>query len=73
MTTHHSKIFTQGLKKAGNVAHLKNTGLTDADFSRPFIGVINSLAERHPGQEEGRSCWTFIKNLQSMGVESSLQ
>ncbi len=44
-----SSIVIEGDDKAGNRAHLKNTGLINEDFTKPFIGIVNSWSERHPG------------------------
>ncbi len=40
---------TNGIHVAGNRAHLRSVGLLDDDIEKPFIGIVNSFNEMHPG------------------------
>lgn len=44
-----SRIVVAGSAKAGERAHLRSLGLSTDDLNRPFIGVVNSYNEMHPG------------------------
>ncbi len=44
-----SDLVIQGDARAANRALLRSLGLTDADFAKPFIGVINTWSEINPG------------------------
>ncbi|MCX5906695.1 MAG: dihydroxy-acid dehydratase [Deltaproteobacteria bacterium] len=44
-----SNLVIQGDARAGNRALLRSLGLTDADLTKPFIGVINTWSEINPG------------------------
>lgn len=46
---YRSKIVVEGPERAGERAHLRSLGLLDDDFGKPFIGVVNSWNEMHPG------------------------
>jgi dihydroxy-acid dehydratase len=47
--TYRSGAVTNGAHKSGNRAHLRSVGLLDDDIEKPFIGVVNSFNEMHPG------------------------
>ncbi|MEW8973279.1 MAG: dihydroxy-acid dehydratase [Tissierellaceae bacterium] len=47
-----SNIVIDGPEHAGNRAHLKCIGLLDEDFSKPFIGIVNTFNEMHPGHKQ---------------------
>lgn len=44
-----SSKVVNGLSMAGPRAHLRGMGLDNEDLSKPFIGVINTYSEMHPG------------------------
>ena len=44
-----SSKVVNGLSMAGPRAHLRGMGLDNEDLSKPFIGVINTYKEMHPG------------------------
>jgi dihydroxy-acid dehydratase len=44
-----SDIITKGIEKAPSRSLLRAVGLTDADFSKPFIGIANSQNDIIPG------------------------
>jgi dihydroxy-acid dehydratase len=46
---HRSDSITTGDERACHRAYLRDLGLSDEDISKPFIGIINSWAEFHPG------------------------
>ena len=50
-----SDILHRGDERAANRALLRSLGLTDADFEKPFIGVINTWTEMNPGHVHLRS------------------
>jgi len=50
-----SDLLIQGDARAANRALLRSLGLTDGDFAKPFIGVINTWTEIHPGHVHLRS------------------
>ena len=53
-----SDVIKKGFERAPHRSLLKACGVTDSDFSKPFIGVCNSFIEIIPGhihlQEFGR-------------------
>jgi dihydroxy-acid dehydratase len=44
-----SRMVVSGAEKGGHRAHLRSLGLLDGDFRKPFIGIMNSWNEMHPG------------------------
>ncbi len=44
-----SAKVVNGLSMAGPRAHLRGMGLSNDDLAKPFIGVINTYNEMHPG------------------------
>lgn len=46
---YRSGAVTNGIHVAGNRAHLRSVGLLDDDIEKPFIGIVNSFNEMHPG------------------------
>ncbi len=44
-----SDMLIRGDARAANRALLRSLGLTDSDFDKPFIGVINTWTEMNPG------------------------
>jgi len=67
---YRSRIVVQGPAKAGHRAHLRSLGLLDQDLSRPFIGVVNSWNEMHPGHVHLRGLAEEVKKgvFQAGGV-----
>ena len=47
---YESSAVVNGVTMAGPRAHLRNIGLATEDLSKPFIGIINTHNEMHPGQ-----------------------
>ncbi|MBW7573209.1 dihydroxy-acid dehydratase [Caproiciproducens faecalis] len=48
-TKYRSSKVVNGLSMAGPRAHLRGMGYTSEEMSKPFIGVINTFNEFHPG------------------------
>ncbi|MEW6671990.1 MAG: dihydroxy-acid dehydratase [Thermodesulfobacteriota bacterium] len=46
---YRSGVLVKGPERAGHRAHLRSLGLLNEDFARPFVGVVNSWNEMHPG------------------------
>ncbi len=46
---YRSRDVVEGPEHAGNRAHLKCVGLIEDELERPFIGVVNTFNEMHPG------------------------
>ncbi len=46
---HRSKDVVEGNERACQRAYLRDLGLSDEEIAKPFIGIINSWAEFHPG------------------------
>ncbi len=46
---YRSSHVVNGLTMAGPRAHLRGMGLTNEELAKPFIGVINTFNEMHPG------------------------
>ncbi|MEW6662628.1 MAG: dihydroxy-acid dehydratase [Bacillota bacterium] len=44
-----SGTLVNGLDRAGMRSHLRAIGLISDEFSQPFIGIVNSWNEMHPG------------------------
>ena len=58
---HRSRIIVAGAHKAGERAHLRSLGLDDADLNKPFVGVVNSWNEMHPGHVHLRGLAEEVK------------
>lgn len=43
-----SRMVTRGLSRAPHRAFLRGMGLTDADFDKPFVGVVTTAGETTP-------------------------
>lgn len=57
-----SSIIVDGIDRAGMRAHLKAIGLIDDELHRPFIGVVNSWNEMHPGHKHLRELAQAVKD-----------
>jgi dihydroxy-acid dehydratase len=56
-------LIVDGIDRAGMRAHLKAIGLlTDSELSKPFIGVVNSWNEMHPGHKHLREVAQAVKD-----------
>jgi dihydroxy-acid dehydratase len=47
-TPRRSQVVTRGLTRSPHRAFLRGMGLTDADFDRPFVGVVTTAGETTP-------------------------
>ncbi|MBC7330844.1 MAG: dihydroxy-acid dehydratase [Synergistetes bacterium] len=56
-----SRIVVEGVEKAGMRALLKACGLIDEEIARPFVGVVNSWNEMHPGHRGFRQIAEAVK------------
>jgi len=57
-----SDLVIKGDARAANRALLRAVGLTDRDFEKPFIGVINTWSEINPGHVHLRALAEAAKN-----------
>lgn len=57
-----SSKVVNGISMAGPRAHLKGMGLTTEEFKKPFIGVINTHNEMHPGHIHLNRIADFVKD-----------
>ena len=46
---HKSKVLVQGEERITHRGFLRCLGLTDEDLNKPFIGIVNTWSEFHPG------------------------
>jgi len=46
---YRSAVVVNGAHMAGPRAHLRGMGLDNSEMDKPFIGVINTMNEMHPG------------------------
>lgn len=46
---YRSREVVNGLDKGGPRAHLKNVGLLNEELKKPFIAIVNTYNEMHPG------------------------
>jgi len=58
---HRSKVVVEGDERAAHRAYLRDLGLSDEEMSKPFIGIINSWGEFHPGHIVLRSFAEEVK------------
>jgi dihydroxy-acid dehydratase len=61
----HSRVITQGAKRAPNRAMLRAVGFTDNDFNKPIVGVANGYSTITP-------CNMGLNDL-AVGAESALK
>lgn len=57
-----SSTLVNGLDRAGMRAHLNAIGLISREFSQPFIGIVNSWNEMHPGHAHLQRLSQEVKN-----------
>lgn len=58
---YRSSHVVNGLSMAGPRAHLRGMGLLNEELSKPFIGVINTYNEMHPGHVHLNRIGEFVK------------
>ncbi|MDR1659705.1 MAG: dihydroxy-acid dehydratase [Desulfovibrio sp.] len=56
-----SRHVVSGVGKTGQRAMLRAIGFLDDDFAKPFIGIVNSFNEMHPGHMHLRELAVFVK------------
>ena len=56
-----SDLIKKGFERAPHRSLLKATGLTDADFEKPFIGICNSFIEIIPGHVHLQELGNIVK------------
>jgi len=56
-----SDIIKKGFERAPHRSLLKATGVTDADFDKPFIGICNSFIEIIPGHVHLQELGKIVK------------
>ena len=56
-----SRIIVEGDERPGHRSLLRALGLSDEELAKPFIGIINSWSEFHPGQIILRSLAEDVK------------
>jgi len=59
---YRSDILVGGIQSAGIRSHLKNIGLLDSEFNKPFIGIVNSWNEMHPGHKHLRELAKSVRD-----------
>jgi dihydroxy-acid dehydratase len=62
MTTSRSSQIKNGFERSPHRALLKATGVTDADFSKPFIAIVNSYVDIIPGHTHLQQFGKLIKD-----------
>ncbi|MHC1761245.1 MAG: dihydroxy-acid dehydratase [Negativicutes bacterium] len=60
--TYRSGILSNGLEKAGGRCLLNALGLVDEDYPKPFIGIVNSWNEMHPGHKHLRELAQSVRD-----------
>lgn len=65
-----SSKVVNGISMAGPRAHLRGMGLVNSELAKPFIGVINTHNEMHPGHVHLDQIGQMVKNgvLEAGGV-----
>jgi dihydroxy-acid dehydratase len=56
-----SGIWSNGLKRTNTRALANALGLVPEDYEKPFIGVVNSWSEIHPGHKHLRELALEVK------------
>jgi dihydroxy-acid dehydratase len=64
---HRSNWITEGDDRASHRSFLWSLGITGDEMHKPFIGVINTWSEFHPGHAHLRELAPFVKS----GIRSS--
>jgi len=59
---YRSSKIVNGLNNCAQRSHLKNLGVLNRDLSKPFIGVVNSFNEMHPGHYHLNRLSNAVKN-----------
>ncbi len=59
--TTRSNTIVGGPHKAGERAHLRSLGLSSEDLNRPFVAIVNSFNEMHPGHVHLRGLADEVK------------
>lgn len=59
---YRSSAVVDGAEHAGNRAHLRCVGLLDEELKKPFIGVVNTFNEMHPGHIHLRQLAQAVKD-----------
>ncbi|MGE7417900.1 dihydroxy-acid dehydratase, partial [Methylobacterium tarhaniae] len=57
MPAYRSRTTTHGRNMAGARGLWRATGMTDADFGKPIIAVVNSFTQFVPGHVHGEAVW----------------
>ncbi len=67
---YRSRVLVEGAEKAGERAHLRSLGLGTEDLRKPFVGIVNSWNEMHPGHVHLRGLAAEVKQgvLQAGGI-----
>lgn len=55
-------MVVEGAEHAGNRAHLKCIGLLEDELEKPFIGIVNTFNEMHPGHKQLREVADAVKS-----------
>lgn len=65
-----SSKVVNGISMAGPRAHLRGMGLVNSELAKPFIGVINTYNEMHPGHVHLDTIGQMVKNgvLEAGGI-----
>lgn len=65
-----SSKVVNGISMAGPRAHLRGMGLLNCELEKPFIGVINTYNEMHPGHVHLNMIAAMVKNgvLEAGGI-----
>ena len=59
---HRSKAVVEGDQRASHRGFLASLGIVPDDVKKPFIGVINTWSECHPGHIHLRDLASFVKS-----------
>lgn len=57
----YSLEIVQGIDRAGHRAHLKNVGTLTQELAKPFIGIVNTYNEMHPGHYHLRELANHVR------------
>ncbi|SMB97264.1 dihydroxyacid dehydratase [Thermanaeromonas toyohensis ToBE] len=52
----------EGIDRGGPRAHLKNIGLLPEEMKKPFIGIVNTYSEMHPGHFHLNELVKYVKD-----------